>query len=329
MKKTFKRFSIIKISIFAFFSIITISCDNIESSVLEKPVITLSTDPNQPYPVVTNQVRYNEMVASDNVENLVFDGTSNPLSINTLKDSVVIFVEGGPKHSTNINDFNDFKSLILSGGNGQIIPNGLPNHSFIGMHQMHEINPTVFGSGTFFTPENAEQVNNQTLDMIESVVEWLKANNKVVFLFGHSNGSLMVQNYMASGRTNPSFYIITGTRLKPIQDMYNNYPNYVDIGYTNGTILNTTNIADVAKPYFNVMRYLQMNHNKNYTDLLLGNTMLPKTFYSLGLKDEALGRISVEEENFINSNCLHVYFPDGDHAEASTGIIYGLQAFRN
>lgn len=320
-KKIFLTLGLFLITLF-------ISCEN-ENSVLEKAIIQLSSNPNQPYPLVTKQVRYNEMIASDNVQNLVFDGTSNPLSINTLKDSVVIFVEGGPKHSIDIEGFNGFKSLVLSGGDGNIQPNGFPNHSFIGMHQMHEINPTVFGSGTYFTPNNAEQVNNQTLDMIEKVVEWLKANNKVVFLFGHSNGSLMVQNYMASGRTSPSFYVISGTRLKTIQDMFNNYPNYVDISYTDGTILNTTNIADVAKPYFNVMRYLQMNHNKNYIDLLVGNTMLPKTFYSLGLKDEALGRISTEEENFINGNCPHVYFPDGDHAEASTGIIYALQTFRN
>lgn len=305
-----------------------ISCEN-ENSVLEKAIIQLSSDPNQQYPVVTKQVRYNEMIASDNVQNLVFDGTSNPLSINTLKDSVVIFVEGGPKHSIDIEGFNGFKSLVLSGGDGNIQPNGFPNHSFIGMHQMHEINPTVFGSGTYFTPNNAEQVNNQTLDMIERVVEWLKANNKVVFLFGHSNGSFMVQNYMASGRTSPSYYVISGTRLKTIQDMLNNYPNYVDFSYTDGTIVNTTNIADVAKPYFNVMRYLQMNHNKDYTNLLLGNTMLSKTFYSLGFKDEALGKISIEEENFINSNCPHVYFHDGDHGEASTGVIYALQHFRN
>ena len=329
MKKTFKRFSIIKISIFAFFSIITISCDNIESSVLEKPLITLSTDPNQQYPVVTNQVRYNVMTASENASDLVFDGTSSSVTLSSLKDSIVIYVEGGPKHLTDLTGFNGFKSAVLSGVDGNFVPGGFPNHSFIGMHQMHELNPTVFGSGSFFTPENAEQVNNQTLDMIEKVVEWLKSNNKVVFLFGHSNGSLMVQNYMASGRTNPSFYVISGTRLKTIQDMQNNYPNYIDISYTDGTLLNTINIADVAKPYFNVMRYLQMNHNKNYTNLLLGNTMLPKTFYSLGLKDEALGRISVEEENFINSNCPHVYFPDGNHAEASIGIVYALQTFRN
>jgi hypothetical protein len=218
---------------------------------------------------------------------------------------------------------------VLSGYSGTIVPNGFPNHSYIGMRQMHEMNPTVFGSGTFFAPINANQVNNQTLDMIERVVNWLKSNNKVVFLYGHSNGSFIVQNYMASGRTSPSFYIISGTRLKTIQDMLSNYPNYIDISYTDGTILNTTNIAEVAKPYFNVMRYLQMNHNKNYTNLLSGNSMLSKTFYSVGFKDEALGRISTDEESFINNNCPHVYFPDGDHATSSLGVIYGLQTFRN
>lgn len=309
-------------------SILFISCEN-ENSVLDKPVIEFSTDPNQHYPVVTYQVRYNEMIASENVQDLAFDGTTNPIASTTLKDSVVLYVQGGPTHTIDIDDFNDFKSVVLTGNDGVIVPNGFPNHSFIGMRQMHDLNPTVFGSGTSFTPENAAQVNNQTLDMIEKVVSWLKSKNKVVFLYGHSNGSFMVQNYMASGRTSPSYYVISGTRLTTIQDMLNNYPNYIDFSYTDGTQLNTTNVAEVAKPYFNVMRYLQMNHNKNYTNLLAGNAMLTKTFYSLGLKDEALGRISTAEENFINANCPHVYFSNGGHSLASLGVIYALQHFRN
>lgn len=305
-----------------------VSCEH-ESVTLRKPTIEFSTDPNQQYPVVTNQVKYNEMIFSDDVKNLIYNETNSPISLNSLKDSVVVFVDGGPKHLIDFEEFGGFKSVVLSGLNGQITPNGFPNHSFIGMHQMHEVNPTVFGSGTFFTPSNANQVNTQTLDMIERVVNWLKSNNKVVFLYGHSNGSFMLQNYMASGRTSPSFYIISGTRLKTIQDMLSNYPNYIDISYTDGTILNTTNIAEVAKPYFNVLRYLQMNHNKDFTNLLSGNAMLSKTFYSVGFKDEALGKISAEEENFIDNNCPHVYFPDGDHGTSSLGVIYALQFFRN
>jgi hypothetical protein len=295
--------------LFLFLITLFISCED-ESSLLEKPEIAFSSNPNQPYPLVTRQVRYNKMIASDNVQNLVFDEGSNSLPITTIKDSVIVFVEGGPKHTIDLNEFNEFKSVVLSGGSGTIVPNGFPNHSFIGMRQMHELNPTVYGSGTFFTPNNAEQVNNQTLDMIERVVNWLKLNNKVVFLYGHSNGSFMVQNYMASGRTNPSYYIISGTRLKINQDMVTNYKNYVDFSYADGTILNTTNVQDVAKPYFNVLRYLQMNHNKNYTKHLVGNSMLSKTFYSLGLKDEALGKIDDDEIDFINNNEIIFYQTD-------------------
>ena len=304
------------------------SCEN-ESSVLEKPIIELSTDPNQHYPVVVKQVNYNKMIASEDVEKLVFDDSGNSVSITTLKDSVIVFVQGGPEHLADIEGFSGFKPVVLSGYNWTIEPNGFPNHSFIGMHQMHEVNPTVFGSGTYFTPENATQVNNQTLDMIERVIQWLKSKNKVVFLFGHSNGSFIVQKYLISGRTNPSFCIVSGTRLITIQDMLNNYPNYIDFSYTDGTILNTSLVADVAKPYFNVMRYLQMDLNKNYTNLLAGNTMLSKTFYSVGFKDEALGKISPAEENFITNNCPHVYFPDGGHALASLGVVYALKEFRN
>lgn len=333
--KMFKIFNnIYGVLFIALISQTIVSCDTLDSSVLKKPVIELSTDPNQAYPIVSSQVRYNKMTASANVQDLVFNDTNTDVSLSSLKDSVILYVEGGPKHLVQLEGFKGFKEAVLTGLGGALIPNGFPNHSFIGMHQMHEVNPTVFGSGLAFTPQNAEEVNNQTLDMIERVVSWLKSNKKVVFLFGHSNGSLMVQNYMASGRTAPSYYIITGTRLKVIQDMLNNYPNNVDISYTNGTILNTTKIADVAKPYFNVLRYLQMNHNKNYITLLAGNTMLSKTFYSLGFKDEALGKIDSDEQAFINTNCPHIYFPNvyipnsGGHGDASIGIVFALQTFR-
>lgn len=289
--------------------------DHIEANP-ETPVI--QDNPQGGYPLIIKQVPYIKMEMPADPQKLIYDENKKDVAISAIKDTVVVFIEGGPTH--------------IAGDLGQIkegITSSFPNYSVVGMRQAHNINLTVFGSGTSFTKDNAQEVNNQTMGIAEKTVMWLKSNNKVVYLFGHSNGSFMVQNYMSSGKTNPNGYIITGTRIKPVQAFLDNYPNNIDVSFTNGTTVVTSNIPANQIPYFNVMSKLQLNHFKNYISLLAGNPMLAKTIYSLSGKDEALGRIEQDEQNFLNNNQIPVIFQaDSDHGDASAGVISALQFLR-
>lgn len=326
MKKAFINKSKLFIAIIAA-TLTLVSCET-DSSSFEKPVIEASTDPNQIYPLITKQVPYQKAEISSDVLDLIFDETEGKVDVSKLKDSLVIYIEGGPTHQEFVkNEFKVFKEGLLVNGYGNF-PKGYPNHSMIAIRQMHNINPTVFGSGLSFTPENAHEVNIQTMDIIEKVVSYFLSKKKVVYLFGHSNGSYMLQDYLASTRTKPSYAIASGTRADVNPDVAPNYLNFKDMEYIDGITLHTKDAATVAKPYFNVVRYLQMDHNKDYTNLLKNNAYLSKLFYGIGLYDEAVGRPSAKEFSFIEANCPHVYFPEGSHTTASTAIAYALAVFR-
>lgn len=326
-----------KVVICAFVSTLVWSCQSLESSVFVSPTIVeqaqVSGSNFAKLPLVTKTTSYRKVNYSVNANELAFDGTGNTVDIKSLKDTVIIFIEGGPKHLQGLNDLKYMKEYILKNDGYPGDPSSkwyFPNHSVIGVQQMHFLNPTVFGSGKSFTESNAEEVNSQTIEMIDKVVSWLKQNNKVVFLFGHSNGSFVVQNYMSNGKTQPSYYVITGTRLKPLSQFVQNYANLTDVVFPDGITPLMRKIPENELDYFNVLAKLQLNHNKNYISLLAGNPMLLKTIYGLGLKDEALGKVDNDEMSFLNKNMFTTfYFPEGTHGDAaSDGIIYALKTFR-
>lgn len=271
------------------------------------------------YPIVTKQVPYVKLNPSSEPQKLIYDVNKNDVSLSAIKDTVVVYIEGGPVYKIG-DDLNYLTQYITS---------SLSNYSLVGLRQVHEMNPTVFGSGSSFTNNNAEEVNDKTLDIANTVISWLKANHKVVYLFGHSNGSFMVQNYMSSNKTNADGYVISATRLKPIPAFVENYPNNIDVKYTNGVTVVTNNVPSNELPYFNVLSKLQLNHMKNYISLLSGNPMLSKTVYLLAGKDEALGRLENDEVDFINDNKIkNIFYPEGGHGDAPNGIVNALKFLR-
>ncbi|NIF05162.1 hypothetical protein F3J23_06870 [Chryseobacterium sp. Tr-659] len=273
------------------------------------------------FPLIKKQVPYVRMEMPADPQKLIFDENKKDVAISAIKDTVVVFLEGGPKHEVGY----DYVKMIKE----EINSKGFINHTVVGLRQAHSTNPTVFGSGSSFTSANAEEVNNQTLNVTEKIIKWLKSNNKTVYIFGHSNGSFIVQNYMTSGKINPAGYIISATRIKPIKAFTDNYPKNIDASFTKGTTVVTKDVPANELPYFNVMTKLQLNHIKNYITLLVGNNMLSKTFYSLAEHDEAVGQIEQDEKNFIITNKIpNIFIPNGEHGEAALGITPALTFFR-
>lgn len=254
-------------------------------------------------------------------QKLIFDEKLKDVPLSNIKDTVVVYVEGGPTHDVGADGL-----ITINEG---LVAHGLKNYSLVAARQAHNINPTVFGSGTTFTDANAQEVNNQTINILEKVITWLKSNNKVVYLFGHSNGSFMVQNYLSTGKINPNGYVISGTRLKRVQAFFDNYPNNIDISFIDGVTVVPKNITPSELPYFNVMTKLQLNHMKDYKSLLVGKSILSKTVYSLAGKDQAVGRIEKDENDFLTNNKVpYILNADADHGGAAVGVLTALVFFR-
>ena len=108
-----------------------------------------------------------------NPQDLVYNSTpKKTVQLNELKDTVLLYIGGGPIHFRDTVELYALKELLVDK-----ITSG--RYSTIGLNQAHFINPTVFGSGSRFTAQNATEVNNATLTMLEGAIKWLKKGQKV------------------------------------------------------------------------------------------------------------------------------------------------------
>ena len=307
------------IKLFAVLILFISGCKKTEVLPYELPEIKENSSGG--YPSITKQVPYYNIALPTDPQQLVFDEDAKDINISKIQDTVVVFIEGGPTHKAEPATLKQIKEAINE--------NGFPKYSVIGLRQSHNLNPTVFGSGTGFTANNAQEVNNQTIEIVEKVISWLNTNKKVVYLFGHSNGSFMVQNYMTTGKAKPKGYIISATRLKPAKGFLDNYPNNIDVSFKNGVIVEKKNISQAEFSYFNVLTKLQLNHMKDYKTLLNNNAMLPNTFYSLAGNDEAVGALEQDERDFLKNNKVtHLLVAEWGHGEAALGVLSALARFR-
>ncbi|WP_281231658.1 hypothetical protein [Flavobacterium gelatinilyticum] len=321
-KSTFKiqQYFILLITVITLSSLTSCSTNDDKNEYYELPVY--QNNPKEGgYPILTKQVPYVNIKLTTEPQKLIYDSKLKDVSISTIKDTVVVFIEGGPTHIASTDALTNLESIIT--------PSEYPNYSVVAVRQAHNMNPTVFGSGSSFTNANAQQVNDKTNEILKTVISWLKSNRKVVYLYGHSNGSFIVQDYMTTNNTKADAYIISATRLKPVQVIFDTYAKNNDFSFPNGITPVITQIPANELPYFNAMSKLQLNHMKNYISLLANNPMLPKTVYLLSGKDEALGATENDENDFITNNKIAAFqIPNGTHGEAPFAIPNALKYLR-
>ncbi|WP_166921745.1 alpha/beta fold hydrolase [Flavobacterium poyangense] len=252
--------------------------------------------PEEGFPIL-KEVPYVSMPVPDELQKLVYNKDNSDVSLSKIKDTVVVYVGGGPIHIVDHEDY-DLLGKVEDGLKAE----GFLNHSVLGMRQAHDINSTVFASGMLFTEANAQEVNDKTVNIIEKVITWLKSNHKIVYLHGHSYGGFVSQHYMSANKIHPDGYVFSGTRMKSVQVFFDNLPKNNHVAFKDGIVPIIEKLKSYEIPYFNVVSKLKLNEMKNYTVLLDGNPMLAKTLYSLGGKDEAVGKIEKDEKDFLVKN---------------------------
>lgn len=306
------------------------SCSNDDNSSAEDETVTYELpeideqSSSEGYFIIKKQVPYVKIPVTNDVSKLLYDKDEKDVNTKQLKDTVLVYIQGGPIHLINYGG-------MLSFLDNYVQESVSKNYSFVEIRQYHDYNPTVFGSGTTFTDQIAEYSNLQTLDMIEKTVKSLKSIDKIVYLLGHSNGSFMVQDYINNNKTSADGYLIAGTRIKKVQAFFDYYPKDKDITFTNGTDVTVKDVPTDEIPYFNVVRKLQLNHFKDYTSLLLSkSTQFPKMYYAFGGQDINLGKIEQDEFDFLNNNKINYSYNEYyDHSWTIIDVLdNGMKYFR-
>ncbi|QDK78354.1 hypothetical protein EXU85_06960 [Spirosoma sp. KCTC 42546] len=313
------------LGLFLALAIVSTSCQ-VEDNVNIVATPTFVAIPNSANFNVTKQVSYQPTTIPSDTKTTLFyyDALDKAFDPTALKDTVVLFVAGGPRHVTDTSSTHIIDEYVqYSTGNNR--------WSTVGLKQAHNLNLTIFGSGTTFTDANAEEVRIANLTLMENAVKYLKSLKKAVVLYGHSNGSFLVDSYLADGRTLADYHIMSGNRLIRDTKIVTAYTSGLDYDYgQDGITFKTSAVPTEQKAYFNVLTKIQLSELKDYTSLLAGKSFYKKIAYSLSEYDGAVGRVTEPEIAFFRNNkdIIALNIPKASHGQAVAGLPNIIAIFR-
>ena len=199
MKKIKILLAIIIILCIAFFVLKKVALNS--DPYMKKVITKLENDPIEEYkPTV---------IPKDTTKLFVEDG-------NTISDTVVIYVQGGPMPNL---DFIFLKDSILN-----VLPFS-KSYKRIYLHQSQTYNSTIVNSANKFTFENAKYEGNISSEMLYRTIHYFKKRNKKVVLFAHSYGSFVTPNYLALKPNIADKIVIMAGRLNMDEKIWKSFSN--------------------------------------------------------------------------------------------------------
>ncbi len=224
-----------------------------------------------------------------------------------------VFVQGGPDSELQIDNRRDpFSNLPYAENYLRIYP-----------FQSQMLNKTILSPNSILSKDQCAFEHQQSAEIIYRVVQKLKNEGKTVYLFGHSYGSKILIEYINSKNNNADKIVLAGTRLdtdmshyvgvgpgqlvrwergiKPfISNWYNRYPAKDLIK------------KDLDKIYQNTKLLVHTHNEKKITEVL-SSKRLSNVVFVHAIFDEASGRLSSEESDFLNLKNATVLQSFGNH----------------
>lgn len=214
---------------------------------------------------------------------------------------VIINAQGGPETELaedffeEILDFVDRSRVLL-----------------VNVHQGQTENP-----GTFLTeeisPDQAETFTRKTLENLEQVIEYFNEQDRTVYLMGASYGAYVLQEIIHRNGMNyaDKFLIMVG-RLHLEEAFVNALAEGRVPYYVNGDELNFLDVDDIE--IINMGRLAVELLRNNYMERFQ-NLDLSKVTYIYGEEDEAVGRLSTQEIDFLNQKDATIIRSPLDHED--------------
>lgn len=218
---------------------------------------------------------------------------------NTNADTVWIYEQGGPSENLDEENLNQFPNY--------------DDYLNVYVHQVLTYNKDLYNKDlTVAQGELETEVNSEIL---HKVIQHFKNQGKTVIVIGHSYGAIVVTNYLANkGSSLADKYVIMAGRLDAEQEFYKGlinkqfyyFPDFV-----------TPTLHPTIQPTNNTQRtelfLTGIIFKPRYTKEL-SKVDLSKVIYSWANDDEALGRLTTDEKNFLLSkNVQLVEIESGGH----------------
>ncbi|WP_234859102.1 hypothetical protein [Aquimarina aquimarini] len=185
----------------------------------------------------------------------------------------------------------------------------------VNVHQAQTLNPNLF-EGNDITFDQAINFDIESTEILYRVIKYFKDDSRIVYVLGVSFGAFMVQELIAKKGINVADkYLIMVGRLD-IDDIIWQGLSEGRFGYfENGInpILEDEIETDITER--NMARLAAGLGMNRYTHLLNTFEDLSKITYVYGKKDQAVGRLTDAEVNFLHSKNANIISGNGDHDE--------------
>ncbi len=262
-----------KVTLLVFLAIVTWSCSN---------------DDDQPAPIITE--------ISQEIKNLIYFKGDEKAS------TVLITVSGGPGTvigSDTVDDFSPFLS-----------PKGILT---VSVHQAQTLNPEIL-SGNDITLAQASSFDAESTEMLSKVAAYFKNQGRTVYVIGLSFGSFVTQDLIAKkGINSADKYLILAGRLDMNEIVWQaaaeGKTSYFENGIT--PVIDPEPNPDVKER--NLERIGAGFVMNRYTQLFNSIESLSNLTYIYGATDQAVGSLTDNEVQFLESKNANVIKGPGDH----------------
>ncbi|MDR9417528.1 hypothetical protein [Gracilimonas sp.] len=237
-------------------------------------------------------------------EYLVPSSIFSPVEIpEELKDTVVVFLQGGPRNSIS-------KSQLLSVG----VEDAFTNYSVVGLKQSQVVNQSVFGATTNLTSQQAKAEIDSTIRIIDEALEALYENQHFVVILGHSYGGLLAQYHLINGQETADKYIMAGVRISFPQKAREAYESGKDFKYVDDELVYVEPEEGFGSiEVYHVAKLLQLSVALDYQEYYT-KEMLQRSMFLMGENDEAIGPPSENEINYLLKNEVqYIIVKEGGH----------------
>jgi len=227
------------------------------------------------------------------------------------KDTAFVFVQGGPMLELEIDDYDPFIHM--------------PNKDILRIYplQAQILNPHLLVANPVLTKEQSEFEHQQSVEILHRTIAHLKNLGKTVFVIGHSYGGAISIAYLNAHGNEADKLIIMGNDFDEDMRSFEGVKNGKFVRWKDGTEPYLRSFyngipddypkkKDLDRELDNITMLIKTNNEKRFTRLLrdkdLSNVIVVSAKF-----DEANGRTSQKEFDFLKSKNVDVVETYGDH----------------
>lgn len=282
-----------KLMLITFLSILTVSCSN---------------DDDRP-PVKEEEPAVAITEISEDIKNLIyFKGDEKA-------ETVMLLIPGGPSTEFATEFVDDFTSVFNQEG---ILA--------VTVHQAQTLNPDIV-AGNDITLTQASSFNTESIEMLSKVITYFKDEGRTVNILGFSFGAFVTQELIAKkGFDVANKYLIISGRLDMNDIIWQaaaeGRNGYFENGITPMVFADFE--PDVTER--NLTRISAGFAMNRYTQLFNTIDDLSNITYIYGENDEAVGRLTNNEVQFLESKNTNLIVGPGNHTTTFEDLIFqGLE----